>query len=125
MYFIIRTYSNPLKEICSYSFLLQRVPHAFCVRYGDRIPKIVKLTVRTGYAIWLDFDKVKEFFVGMRLFFENFSITRGQTLVFEHCGGFEIKVCICDLYGSEIQYPNIVHNFQSCRPCHGMYYTEA
>lgn len=80
------------------------------------------LILRTGYGIWLDFDKRNERFVGMRVFFDHFSIKRGHTLLFKHYGGFQFKVCIIDLYGSEIQYPNILPASEDYEPSHGMYF---
>lgn len=107
-----------------FSIYFQRVPHVFCVKYADRIPATVKVVVRTGYCIWVDFDKVNEQFIGLRAFYKDFSIQGGHTLLFEFCGDFEFKVCIVDLYGSEIEYPVIVHHLQKCEPRNGMYFLQ-
>ncbi|KAK1396804.1 hypothetical protein POM88_006667 [Heracleum sosnowskyi] len=61
-------------------------PHVFCEKYASAIPLTVKL------------------------------IIRGQSLVFEYIGGFNFKVSIFGLDGSEIEYHNIVHHLQTCRP---------
>lgn len=98
------------------------MPHTFCVKFGSCIPLTVKVLLQTEYVIWLDFDKVKERFVGMRVFFENMNFIGGETLIFDHCGGFEYQVCICDMYGSKIHYPNTVHCFQACHPSIGMFF---
>lgn len=103
-----------------YMLISQIVPHAFCVKYGSRIPLTVKVVLRTGYAIWLDFDKVKERFVGLRVLFDNMNFTGGETVVFEHTGGFDFNVRVCDMYGSEINYPYMVHYFQTYQPSFGM-----
>lgn len=91
------------------------------MKYGCRIPATVKIVVRNGYCIWLNFDKVNKHFTGLRAFYEDFSINAGHTLLFEYYGDFEFKVCIVDLYGSEIEYPFTVHELQKCQPSHGMY----
>ncbi|XP_074368824.1 uncharacterized protein LOC141708896 isoform X2 [Apium graveolens] len=89
-----------------------RVPHAFCMKYGSRIPATLKIIVRTGYEIWLDFDKLNEKFNGLREFYHDFGIICGNTLLFEYVGNFDMKVVILDMHGSEIQYPSIVHPLQ-------------
>ncbi|KAK1399501.1 hypothetical protein POM88_009364 [Heracleum sosnowskyi] len=100
------------------------VPHVFCEKYASAIPLTVKMIVRNGYEIWVDFDKKNERFIGLGYFFSHFSLVGGQSLVFEYIGGFNFKVSIFGLDGSEIEYPNIVHHLQSCRPRNGLLYTE-
>ncbi|XP_074364412.1 uncharacterized protein LOC141705289 [Apium graveolens] len=93
-----------------------RVPHAFCEKYGHRIPSTVRVLVCNGYELWVDFDKVSEKFRGLGDFFHEFGMKSGNTLVFQYGGDFDVKVCILDIYGSEIQYPPMVHNLQTCAP---------
>ncbi|KAK1387362.1 hypothetical protein POM88_015540 [Heracleum sosnowskyi] len=92
------------------------VPHLFCEKYASAIPLTVKLIIRNGYEIWVDFDKENERFIGLGYLFSHFSLIGGQALVFEYIGGFNFKVSIFGLDGSEIEYPNIVHHLQTCRP---------
>ncbi|KAF1001429.1 hypothetical protein AG4045_028131 [Apium graveolens] len=93
-----------------------RVPHAFCEKYGHRIPSTVRVLVCNGYELWVDFDKVSEKFRGLGDFFHEFGMKSGNTLIFQYGGDFDVKVCILDIYGSEIQYPPMVHNLQTCAP---------
>ncbi|KAL8108432.1 hypothetical protein AgCh_024768 [Apium graveolens] len=93
-----------------------RVPHAFCEKYGHRIPSTVRVLVRNGYELWVDFDRVSEKFRGLGDFFHDFGMKSGNTLVFQYGGDFDMKVCILDIYDSEIQYPPVVHNLQTCAP---------
>ncbi|XP_074338985.1 B3 domain-containing protein Os08g0324300-like [Apium graveolens] len=93
-----------------------RVPHAFCLKYDGRIPATLKIIVRNGYEIWVDFDKVNEKFKGFREFYHDFGIISGNTLLFEYVGNFDMKVVIVDMYGSEIQYPHRVHELQKQLP---------
>lgn len=90
------------------------------MKYGRRIPCGVRLIVRNGYAKWIDFDLVKEQFIDLRDFYENFGVTSGHTLVFEYAGDFDMKVFICDMYGLEIEYPKILHHLQNSEPFDGM-----
>lgn len=90
------------------------------MKYGRRIPCAFRLIVRNGYAKWIDFDLVKEQFIGLRDFYQDFGLSSGHTLVFEYAGDFDMKVFICDMYGSEIEYPKILRNLQNSAPFDGM-----
>lgn len=79
----------------------------------------MKLIIRTGYEIWLDFDKAQEKFVGVRKFKADFGLRGGSFLVFEYIGGFNFRVCILAIDGCEIKYPSMVHEMQDCRPIPG------
>lgn len=67
----------------------------------------MKLVLRNGYSVWLDFNRRQESLEGIRSFFQFLNIVGGETLVFEHRGGFEFKVVIFDKHGAEIFYPNM------------------
>ncbi|KAK1404590.1 hypothetical protein POM88_004195 [Heracleum sosnowskyi] len=52
------------------------VPHVFCEKYASAIPLTVKLIIRDGYEIWVDFDKNNERFIGLGYLFSHFSLIR-------------------------------------------------
>lgn len=82
------------------------------MKYASIIPATVKLNVRNGYEIWLDFDKHKGTFIGLDLFLAHFSVVEGQSLLFDYHGGFDFIVSIMDVDGSETVYPAIIHHLQ-------------
>lgn len=90
------------------------VPGDFCTKYGSAIPIGIKLQVRNGYQLWVDFVKINVHFVGMRDLFKDFNLRGGESLMFEYVGGFYFKVFIFSAAGSEIEYPLIVHQLQDC-----------
>ncbi|KAK1387750.1 hypothetical protein POM88_015928 [Heracleum sosnowskyi] len=92
------------------------LPHVFFEKYAAAIPLTVKLIIRNGCEIWVDFDKKNERFTGLGYLFSHFSLRGGQSLVFQYVGGFNFNVSIFGLDGSEIEYPNIVHHLQTYRP---------
>ncbi|WOH10139.1 hypothetical protein DCAR_0729601 [Daucus carota subsp. sativus] len=92
------------------------VPRVFTKKYGHRIPTTIKIVLRTGYTLWLDYDKKKSQFFGIKELFSDFSVTGGQLLVFTYSGGFMFDLCIIGVDGGEIQYPPIVHKLQDCSP---------
>lgn len=84
------------------------------------MPLTLKLVIRNGYEIWVDFDKVNNKLIGVGFLFSHFSIRGGQSLVFEHYGGFDMNVSIFGVDCSEIEYPAIVHHLQTRKPKHGI-----
>ncbi|KAK1373092.1 hypothetical protein POM88_029285 [Heracleum sosnowskyi] len=83
------------------------VPHSFCVKHCAKIPLTVKLSMRNGYEMWLDFDKKKEKFIGLYFLYSYFCLKGGQSLFFEYAGGFVFKVSIFGFDGSEIEYKHV------------------
>ncbi|XP_074360846.1 B3 domain-containing transcription factor VRN1-like [Apium graveolens] len=96
---------NVFTSICRSDYM--RFPRAMCAQYGSTLPHAVKLVVRNGHAIWLDFNKTEEHLEGIQRFFQLLNITGGETLLFEHTGEFQFKVHIFDMHSSEIKYPRM------------------
>lgn len=72
----------------------------------------MKNVLRNGYIACLDFNKNAERLEGISSFFRFLNISSGETLLFEHCGGFQFKVHIFNMYGSEIEHPTM-HNIDA------------
>ncbi|KAL1824410.1 hypothetical protein ACET3Z_011188 [Daucus carota] len=94
------------------------VPPAFCLKHIGSMPTTIKLSVRNGYEIWLDVDKVNGKLIGMRRFYEDFGVEPGQTLMFVYVGGFDMNVFIFGFDDAEIDYPLIVHPLQKSSAKH-------
>ncbi|KAK1398582.1 hypothetical protein POM88_008445 [Heracleum sosnowskyi] len=92
------------------------VPRRYCTQYGESLPTTFRLKVRTGYEFSVDFDKRKQRISGLSLFYKNFGLKGGESLVFEYCGGYNFNLFILGDDFSEIEYPSIVHHFQTCQP---------
>ncbi|KAL8092095.1 hypothetical protein AgCh_034399 [Apium graveolens] len=71
--------------------------------WGD-IPRGVKIIVRNGYNAWIDHNKENGRLEGIERFFQFLNIKDGETLVFEHMGGFEFRVKVYNLFGCENNY---------------------
>lgn len=88
----------------------------YCNFHGDSLPNTFLLKLRTGYQMWVDFDKKREKLCGFSLFFKHFEIKGGQSLVFQYCGGYNFNVSILGVDFAEIEYPNKVHHLQRSVP---------
>lgn len=107
--------------LISFTAFLQSVLNSFCAKYADSIPLTVKVLVRNGYELWLDFDKKNGKFKGMLDLLSHFSIEEGQSIVFEYAGGFNFNVTILSVDSAEIEYPMILHHLQNRRPKQGTF----
>lgn len=85
------------------------------------MPTTIKLSVRNGYEIWLDLDKVNGKLIGMRRLYEDFAVEPGQTLMVVYVGGFDMNVCIFGFDDAEIDYPLVVHPLQKSSAKHGYF----
>ncbi|KAK1352902.1 hypothetical protein POM88_052740 [Heracleum sosnowskyi] len=92
------------------------VPRRYCTQYGESLPSTFRLKVRTGYEFSVDFDKGKQRISGLSLFYKHFGLKGGESLVFEYCGGYKFNLFILGVDFAEIEYPSIVHHFQTCQP---------
>lgn len=117
-------YENPIFCVACVIIMLyvQEVPRVYCRLYANVLPNTFRLKVRTGYQFSVDFDKDRQKIGGMSLFYKHFDLKGGKSLVFEYCGGYNFKVSILGEDFAEIEYPNIVHHFQTCRPLPGSIY---
>ncbi|KAK1366396.1 hypothetical protein POM88_041957 [Heracleum sosnowskyi] len=97
------------------------VPRRYCTQYGESLPTTFRLKVRTGYEFSVDFDKRKQRISGLSLFYKHFGLKGGESLVFEYCGGYKFNLFILSDDFSEIEYPSIVHHFQTCQPVPGAF----
>ncbi|KAK1371083.1 hypothetical protein POM88_037175 [Heracleum sosnowskyi] len=88
------------------------LPDEFVDKYAHRIPIGIKIKVRNGYELWLDFVKTYKRFFGLSIFYKDFKLRSGQRLLFEYMGGFNFNVVIFGICGSEIEYPLVVHESQ-------------
>ncbi|KAK1354729.1 hypothetical protein POM88_047985 [Heracleum sosnowskyi] len=84
------------------------VPTAFISKFGNLIPVGVKLSTRNGYGMWVDFDKRRGRFFGMKPLFRNFKIEGGQSILFDFVGEFKFNLQIFDVFGFEIDYPAVM-----------------
>ncbi|KAK1372626.1 hypothetical protein POM88_028819 [Heracleum sosnowskyi] len=88
------------------------LPDEFCEKYAHRIPIGIKIKVRNGYELWLDFVTIYQRFFGLSTFYKDFKLRSGQRLLFEYMGGFNFNVVIFGICGSDIEYPLVVHELQ-------------
>lgn len=75
--------------------------------------------MRNGYSVCVYFDPSNYKVVGVRDLLIDHGLTGGKFLVFEFVDCKNFNVFIIGRDGAEIDYPEIVHDSQSCSPRSG------
>lgn len=89
------------------------LPSDFKLKYGDKLPPEFELKLRTGYNLPIDYDKNTGLMKGMSIFYRHFAFKGGEVLVFEYYGRFDLNLYILGADCCEIEYPMILHHFQT------------
>lgn len=92
---------------------------SFWEKMGPTLPTNLHLKLRTRYLLPLDLDKRRGVLQGFCEFYNNLRLKGGEFLVFEYYGHFGLNVYILGSNCSEIEYPPIVHENQTCNPLRG------
>lgn len=82
----------------------------------------LKVKIRNGYKFGVIYDREKSVFVGFGMFFSQFGLIGGETLVFEYIDDHRFKMYIVGSDGCEIYYPDVVHPCQKRNAERGITY---
>ncbi|KAK1397958.1 TF-B3 domain-containing protein [Heracleum sosnowskyi] len=92
------------------------IPPEFCFKYDDRMALAFNLILRTGYRLPVRFNPDKGTLDGLLPLYRDLGLNGGELLVFEYYGRFDMNLYVIGSNSSEIDYPHMVHDLQTCKP---------
>ncbi|KAK1351601.1 hypothetical protein POM88_054173 [Heracleum sosnowskyi] len=92
------------------------IPPEFCFKYDDRMALAFNLILRTGYRLPVRFNPDKGTLDGLLPLYRDLGLNGGELLVLEYYGRFDMNLYVIGTNSSEIDYPHMVHDLQTCKP---------
>ena len=97
--------------------LIQRIPTKSAMKFREELSDLAILTVPNSHRPWrvqLEKNGVNSIWLidGLDEFINYYSIYSGSILQFIYQGNLVFLICICDAFGSKIEYPVYVPKFE-------------